>query len=387
VMKSLEKVNLNGKIVLVREDLNSDVVNGKVLMSERIKQSAQTISYLKKRGARVVVIAHQGRPGNKDFTSLEQHARFLNKFVKIKFVDDIIGEKATREINNLKNGDAILLDNLRKLKDEFSKGGGKFVSVLSSLCDFYVNDAFSVSHREQASLVAFPKKMKSYAGPLLMKEVNALKKVSLKNCLYILAGAKPADNMRLMKGRNKVLACGLFGQMCVVARGKDLGKQEKYLQKNISNYGDSLKKLKVKLAKEKKLVSTPADFAVRDAKGKRMDLALEDFPSKFEIFDIGPATQRKFVAEIKKAKAIYMKGPAGYYSERQFFKGTNKILHAIAKSRAFSVLGGGQLRDAIDKSKIPLKKFGHVSLSGGALLDYIAGEKLPGLKALGFYRN
>ncbi len=384
-MKSIEKVNVKGKTVLLREDLNSDVVNGRVLMSERIKQSAQTIKLLKKRGAKVVVIAHQGRPGNKDFTSLKQHAKFLNKLVKIKFVSDIIGFRAEREIRKLKNGEAVLLDNIRKLKEEFSKGKSDFVSKLSSWCDIYVNDAFSVSHREQASIVVFPRYMKSYAGPLLMKEVEALKKISLKNCLYILAGAKPADNMRLMKGRNKILACGLFGQMCVVARGKDLGAQTKYLKKNISPYNDSLKKLKVKLGMEGKRVQTPLDFAVRDARGKRENVALQNFPSKFEIFDIGPETQRRFVAEVKKAKAIYMKGPAGYYSEKQFFQGTNKILHAIAKSKAFSVLGGGQLRDAIDKSKIPLKKFGHVSLSGGALLDYIAGEKLPGLKVLGFY--
>ncbi|MDD5700208.1 MAG: phosphoglycerate kinase [Candidatus Nanoarchaeia archaeon] len=385
-MEFISKANVKNKIILLREDLNSEVVNGKVLMSERIKQGAETIKLLENKGAKVVVIAHQGRKGEKDFTSLKQHAKLLNRFVKIKFVDDIIGKRAENAINNLKNGEAILLDNIRSLNDEFRlRGDNKFVSKLSKLCDVYVNDAFSVCHREQASVTLFPKYMKSYAGPLLEREINALKKVNLKNCLYILAGAKPEDNMMLLN-KNKVLACGLFGQMCLIAKGKNLGSQNKYLEKNISDFDSSLKELKAKLNKMGRLVETPADFAVK-INGKRKELLLEEFPSKYEIYDIGKKTQEKFVSEIKRAKSIYMKGPAGFYSDKKFFKGTLAILRAISKSRAFSVLGGGQLSDAVAKSGIPAKKFGYISLSGGALLQYLAGKRLPGLEALGFYRK
>ena len=385
MMNNIRDVKVKNKIVLLREDLNSEVVNGKVLMSERIRESAKTIKFLKKRGARVVVIAHQGRPKEKDFLSLRQHAKLLRKFVDIKFVDDIIGMKAETEIKNLKPGEAILLENVRMLKEEFDLKKNRFVVRLSSWCDFYVNDAFSVSHRKQASIVSFPKYMRSFAGPLLEKEVDALKKINLGSCLYILAGAKPEDNLILLK-KNKVLTCGLFGQMCVIARGKDLGAQTKYLKENISNYDLSLKKLKDRIGKLGNLVKTPIDFAVR-VNGKRKDINLNGFPCKYEIYDIGHENKKKYSEEIKRAKSIYMKGPAGYYSENQFFEGTFTLLKAISKSGAFSVLGGGQLRDAITKSKIPIKKFGYVSLSGGALLDYIAGEKLPGLKALGFYRK
>ncbi len=379
-MNSILDTDIKNKIILLREDLNSDVINGKVLMSERIKESADSIKLLKNKKAKIVIIAHQGRPGEKDFTSLKQHAKLLNKFVKVKFIPDIIGRKSEKAIKDLKPGEVLLLDNIRKLKDEFDMGKNPFIIKLSKWCDIYVNDAFSVCHRDQASVVSFPKYMKSFPGPLLEREINALKKINLKDCLYILAGAKPEDNIMLLK-KNKVLSCGLFGQMCVIAKGKNLGAQNLYLKNNIADYDSSLKKLMTKLKSMKDLVDTPVDFAVNQ-NGKRRELPLTEFPSKYEIYDIGKNTQKKYIQEIKKAKSIYMKGPAGFYSDNKFFKGTFVLLDAISKSKAFSLLGGGQLSDAIAKSKISKKKFGYISLSGGALLQYLAGEKLPGLVAL-----
>jgi len=205
-----------------------------------------------------------------------------------------------------------------------------------------------------------------------------LKKIKLKNTLYILGGAKPEDNIKLLKG-NKVLACGLFGQTCLLSQGKKLGFQDQFLKK-IGVNEKLLKSIKEKMKKTK--IITPEDFAIK-IKGKRKEILLEDFPSKYEIFDIGNNTIKKFIQEIKKAKSIYMKGPAGYATEKQFAKGTKAILKAIASHKGFSLIGGGHLSDAIKKSGISRKKFGHISLSGGALLSYIAGEKLPGLEALG----
>lgn len=373
-MKTISSINLKNKTVLLRADINSDFVNGKVLMSERIKESAKTINYLKKKRAKIVVIAHQGNPKGRYFTSLRQHSKLLNKFTKIKFVDDIIGRKAEKSIKDLKPGQAILLENIRFLKDEYSpkKKNNKLLK-LTKLCDIYVNDSFSVCHREHASMVLLPKKMKSYAGPLLLKEVNALKKIKLKDCLYILGGGKPKDNLKLLKGK-KALACGLFGQLCLIAKGKNLGAQNLYLKSDLP----FVPKLKKKL----KNVQTPVDFAVK-VKGKRKELLLEDFPSKHEIYDIGRNTQDLYVKKIRKAKTIFMKGPAGFCPEKQFCNGTFAILKAITNNKkAFSVIGGGTLSNAIKKSKIPKSKFNHISLSGGALLRYIAGEKLPGLEVL-----
>jgi len=372
-MKTLSDFNFKNKTVLLRADLNSDVHKGRVLMSERIRQSAETIKLLKKKKAKIIVIAHQGRPGKSDFTSLKQHARLLNKFTKIKFVEDIIGKQAEKEIKNLKSGNAILLDNVRKEADEFkpAKKNNKLLK-LTKLCEIYVNDAFSICHRKQTSIVSFPRYMKNCAGPLLEREINALKKIKIKNCLFILGGAKPEDNIKLL-GKNKVLACGLFGQVCLINKGKKLGEQERYLKKQ---------KALVKISKNKlKNVETPVDFAVK-VNGKRKEILLENFPSKYEIFDIGKKTQGRYISEIKKARAVYMKGPAGYCADKKFRKGTFAILRAISRNKGFSLIGGGHLSDAIEASGISKKKFGHISLSGGALLSYIAGEKLPGLEVL-----
>jgi len=373
-MKTLSSFNFKGKIVLLRADLNSDVKNGKVLESERIKESAKTINELKKKKAKIVVISHQGRPGKDDFVSLVQHAKLLNKYTKIRFVNDIIGKKSENAIKNLKPGEAILLDNIRKEKDEFlpNKSDNELLKIVR-LCGIYVNDAFSVCHRNEASIVLFPKYLQSCAGRLLEKEVNALKKIKLKSCLYILGGAKPEDNIKLL-GKNKVLACGLFGQVCLINKGKNLGEQENYLKKQ---------KAFIKILKNKlKNIETPVDFAVK-VNNKRKELVLDKFPNKYEIFDIGSRTIKEYIDKIKKAKAVYMKGPAGDCNIRGFEKGTFAILKAIASNKkCFSLIGGGHLSDAIKDSGIPKNKFSHISLSGGALLNYIAGEKLPGLVAL-----
>ncbi|MGY4884639.1 MAG: phosphoglycerate kinase [Nanobdellota archaeon] len=370
-MKTLKDFNFKGKVVLLRSDLNSDVKEGRLLESERIKEASITINELKKKKAKVVILAHQGRPGDDDFISLEQHSKQLNKYSKVNFVKDIIGKEAGEEIKNLKEGEAILLENIRNLKEEFDTNANKITDFFSKNCDIYVNDAFSVCHRAQASILLPKYIKKSCAGRILEREVKALKKLKLDGTLYILGGAKPEDNIKLL-GKNKVLSCGLFGQVCLINKGKKLGEQENYLNK---------KKIFIEIPKEKlTLVETPLDFAV-DANGRK-EITLEGFPNKYEIFDIGSLTQKKYIEEIKKAKAIYMKGPAGDCSKEGFSNGTFAILKAVAESKAFSVIGGGHLSDAITASKVDIKKFGHISLSGGALLNYIAGEKLPGLEVL-----
>jgi len=378
-MKTLSDFNVKAKTILLREDINCNVVKGKVIESERIKEAAETIKYLKKKKAKIVIIAHQGRPGQSDFVSLRQNAKFLNKYTKVKFIADVVGKRAVNEIKKLKPSEALLLENLRFEPDEFKPEKAKenkIIKNLLPLIDIYVNDAFSNCHRNHASMILFSKYVNSCAGPLLERELKALNKIRLGKALFILAGAKPEDNIKLL-GKNKVLACGLFGQMCLISRGKNLGAQEKYLKKVIKDYNKVLRELKRKL----KNVITPIDFAVK-VNGKRKEIALENFPSRYEIFDIGVKSQKLFVNEIKKANSIYMKGPAGDFSSKGFEKGTFTILRAIAKHKGFSLIGGGHLTDAIKSSKIPIKNFGYVSLSGGALLNYLAGGRLPGVEAL-----
>jgi phosphoglycerate kinase len=217
-------------------------------------------------------------------------------------------------------------------------------------------------------MVGFPKVLKSCIGRVMEKELKALKNLKIKNALYILGGAKPKDVMLLVNGKRKILSCGLFGQLCLISKGFKFGEQNKFLRKKIG----IVKKSKLKN------VETPIDFAVR-AKGRK-ELKLEEFPSKYEIFDIGEDTIKKYKDEIKKAKVIFMKGVAGHCGYPIFCKGTREILKAIEKSKAFSVIGGGQLSNAAAKFRI--KKIDHISLSGGALVEYVAKGKLVGLEAL-----
>jgi phosphoglycerate kinase len=375
-MRTLDKFDFEGKVVLVRADLNSDIRDGKVVLSERIGASARTISELKRKGARVVVVAHQGRKGKKDFVSLKSHARFLNRYVKVKFVDDVCGVKAIGAVKGLKNGSALLLENVRGVGDEFrpEKGKKNKLYKLVEVADVFVNDAFSVCHRKQASVVLFPRYLKSFMGRLLESEVSALKKIKMKKCLYVLGGAKPEDNIKLL-GKNKVLACGLFGQSCLVASGKKLGAQDKYLRKVVGGFGSVVLKLKRKL----KNVEVPSDFAVKVG-GRRKELGVDEFPNEYEIFDIGSETVERYVKEIGRAKCVYVKGPAGDAGDVKFSKGTVALLKAVSEVKGFSLVGGGHLSDVIKKYK--LTGFDHVSLSGGALVAYLAGEKLPGLVAL-----
>ncbi|MBM3234063.1 phosphoglycerate kinase [Candidatus Pacearchaeota archaeon] len=373
-MKTLSDFNFKGKSVLLRVDINSPVKGKKVLMNERIEEAAKSIKSLQDKKAKVVVLAHQGRKGDSDFISLEQHSRLLNKIVKIKFVSDIIGEKAVKEIKALKEGEALLLENVRFLEEENNLSlDNKFVRILSGLAEIYVNDAFSVSHREQASIVSFPKIIKSCAGINLEKELEALSKIKIKDALYILGGSKTEENLLLIQPGRKIITAGMFGQLCMLASDFKFGKHEEFLDiKNLEITKNTVKNISL---------TTPEDFAVKE-KGKRKELELKDFPNDYEIFDIGKKTIEKFKTEIKKAECVFMKGPLGYCEDKQFQKGTKEILEAISSRKIFSVIGGGHLSAAISYLHINKKKFSHISLSGGALVSYLSGKNLPGIDVL-----
>jgi phosphoglycerate kinase len=373
--RTLDDFKLKGKNVLLRIDINSEIVKGKPVMSERISQSAKTIIELKRKKAKVVILAHQGRPEDKDFTSLKAHAKLLNKFVKVNYVSDILGKKALKAIQNLKDGQAILLENIRSIPEELTpKEPNPIIQTLAPFFDIYVNDAFSVSHRDQTSITGFPKVLESAVGRLMQHELESIEKLNVQNALFILGGEKEEDIKIIQNCQGKIITCGIFGQLCAIAKGMNFGAQNKFLKEKIE-------KIVPKLQPLANRITTPRDFAVK-AKGQRKELKAEEFPSNYEIFDIGEETINYYVKEIKKAKTILMKGTAGYCEEKQFCKGTRALYKAIANSKAFKVLGGGHASTALKQFKIPKSKFNYISLSGGAFVSYLAGEKLPGLEVL-----
>ena len=371
--KTIDDFDFFGKRVILRVDLNSEIRNGKVEINDRIIEHSKTIKELQKKGAKIIVIAHQGRPGEYDFISLKKHSLILNKLVKIKFVKDIIGEKAIKEIGNLKNGEAILLENIRFLKEEFKPSkNNKIIRILSPLADIFINDALSISHRNQTSITGFPEVMPSCIGRVMEKELRNIDKITLKDSLYILGGSKIEDNMLLIE-KNKILSTGVFCLLTLIASGKNLGLENKRLAK----YKKYISKIKQNLNH----IKNPIDLAF-DLNGKRKEIDLFDLPVNLRAFDIGRKSVELFKREINGAKSIFWKGTAGFAQNKEFEYGTRELLKIIEKSGVFCLVAGGHSSSAIKRFGIDKNKIGYVSLSGGALIHYIAGKKLPGLEVL-----
>lgn len=379
-MKSLSSLtDLKGKLVLVRSDLNSSVQKGRVIESPRIQAASKTISFLQKKGARVVVLAHQGSPGKKDCVSLRAHARFLRKYTTISFVSDVVGEQAAKRIASLKNCGAVLLENVRFLEDETTprKKSSSLVTFFRKIgVNYYVNDAFSVCHRDQTSISVLPQYFPSFPGLLLEKELSSLDRLNKKsqNALFVLGGLKVEDIVSLIDRR--ILATGMLCLYGLTARGIPLGRMTTEIQKDKKNL------LKVK--KHLKTMTLPEDLAISH-NGKRKDLPLSSFPQPTLIPDIGQKTAdtyAKIILSLKKTDTVFYKGAPGNFEAREFSYGTKTILQALSKTKAYTIISGGSGSDALKKFGVSEKSFDHLSLSGGALVKYIAGENLPGLDAL-----
>lgn len=395
---------LYGKCVFCRIDLNSpiDEKTGQPQLSSRIIAHAQTVLELSCMGAKVVLLAHQGRKGDKDFTSLEFHAKLLEQQVqklalenskkapKILFVDDVCGEKAKSAIKAMKEGDVILLENVRYLDDEteYGKNGGKsqLVLNLSQFCEAFVLDAFSCAHRAHASVVGFSS-VPCLAGRVMEKELNALLKFKnpQKPVVFVLGGAKPEDSLPILAswleaGKLDYALCGgVLGNLMLFASGIKLGAFEEFLaKKGALEHLESAKSLLLKYSSQ---IMLPSDLVVEE-NGAAKTISTSQLPTSCMIMDIGPQTALRFCSIISSASSIIMNGPVGVYEKDEYSSGTRQVLQAIAASKGFSLLGGGHTLSAIDKFSLSHSSFGYVSLSGKALIEYLSGQSLPGVELL-----
>jgi phosphoglycerate kinase len=397
---TLEDFNLEGKTVLLRADLNSpyNKEEKRIEDCERIREHAKTIQFLIKKKAKVVILAHQGRKGDEDFTSLEQHAELLSKHVgkKVKFVNDVIGEKAVNEIKNLKEGEALLLDNVRLLDEETQEKSpeehskGKLVQTLAPLADFFVQDAFSASHRSHASIVGFSPVLPTIAGKVMERELKSVEKAleALGINVFILGGAKPDDCLDIMeflfKNKpeciEKVLTCGTVGEIFLVAKGYSLGipTLKFFEQKGFMKLIPQARRLLENYELE---IEIPTDVAFEE-NGERKEINLKELPAESLILDIGSETIQRYLEILRSARTIVVKGPAGVYEKKGFEIGTKEILEAVADSKAFTLIGGGDTGLAIEKLGIEKEKFSYISLGGGALITYLSGKPMPGIEAL-----
>ncbi len=388
---TVDDFDVAGKTVLFRADLNSVVIDGKVQMKERIVENGKTIRELAEKGAKVVILAHQGRAGGTDFLTLEQHARLLTEIVDLTYVEDIIGSAARGAIRELKNGEVLLLDNVRLLAEETltktpeEHAHSIFVQRLAPLADLYINDAFSVAHRAHASVVGFPTIMEAGLGRLMESELSALERAVNhieRPCVYVLGGMKPEEvfdiiEFALDSGKvDYILTTGGIGNLFMVANGMIPMKVD-------TNLLESVTRAKTIQERAGRKIKYPWDLAI-EQNGKREEIPVDQVRSNMPIFDIGHVTMEKYAEVIKNARTVIMKGPAGFYEKEGFAEGTRAIFTAIAESPAFTLLGGGHTSAAISEVGVDrsMMKHAHVSLAGGAFLRYLLGKPLPGIEVL-----
>lgn len=394
---TLDGIDVRGKTVLVRVDINSpiDPETKEIIDDTRFRECAPTIRELSQKGAKVVVLAHQGRPGSEDYTSLGKHARKLEEILgtEIKYVDDVCGSRAIKTIRELKPGEILLLENVRSIPEEMAKltpdehARSEFVKKLSEVTDLFVNDAFGAAHRGQASLVGFALRLPACAGRLMERELKGLGKARDPEhpCVYVLGGLKIDDSLTITEHvlsreiADSVLVGGVVGHAVLVAAGYDLGKPNiEFLRKKC--YGGEIERAKKLLETYGEKIKHPLDVAV-DEGGKRKELEVDQLPTEFLILDIGKRTVEEFSSRIKEAKTVVANGPLGAFESPQFAEGTFGVLNAMAKSDAFTVIGGGHIVAAARGSGV-LDKIKHVSTGGGACINFLSGRSMPAIDVL-----
>jgi len=396
---TLDDVKVKDKVVLVRVDFNSaiDPKTQKILEDARIRAHAETtVKELVEKGAKVVILAHQGRKGDPDFIPLKQHAEILSKILgkPVKYVDDLYGEKAKDAIKKLKSGEILVLENVRTFAGETKEGTPEehakteLVKNLAPLADLFVNDAFAAAHRAHVSIIGFTAVLPSVAGRIMERELKSLSKVlenPEKPCAFIFGGAKADDSLEISeyvldkKIADYVLTGGVVGQVFLAAKGVDLGKPNMDLlqKKELTNLLPGIKEL---MKKYQDKIKTPEDIAV-EVNGKRKEISVNELPTSYSMFDIGAKTVQIYAKIIGNAKSIVISGPMGVFENKEFSFGTRKVLEEIANSKAFSLAGGGHTISAIEEFGLT-KKISYISTAGGALIEFLMGKKLPGVTAL-----
>jgi phosphoglycerate kinase len=397
--KTLDDFDVKNKTALVRVDFNSEVdpATKKVTSDVRIKAHAEsTIKELAEKGAKTVVLAHQGRKGDPDYTSLKEHALILGKILKcpVKYVPDLLGDKAKAAITSLKGGDILVLENVRSWDGETKSSTPEqaskteLVQNLAPLADFFVNDAFAAAHRGHVSMIGFTAVLPSAAGRIMERELKSLSKALEKPdkpCVYVMGGAKADDSLEISKFvlgnsiADYVLVGGVTSQLFLAAKGIDLGKGNMAFlaKKELTSLIPGINALMQQYGDK---VVVPVDVAI-EVNGERKEIAVSKLPTEQSIFDLGAKTVECYSKLISGAKSIVVSGPMGVYENKEFNYGTKKVFEAIADSKAFSLAGGGNTIAAIQEYGLT-KKIGYISTAGGALIEFLMGKKLPGVVAL-----
>ena len=369
-LRELQKEDLEGKRVLLRSDFNVPMKDGEIVGDFRILKSLPTIEFLRDAGAKIIIISHMGGENGK---TLAPVSTYLSKYTDIVFAPDMRSSETRHVIDMMQNGDAVLLENLRN--DPGEKGNSEqFAQFLASFADIYVNDAFSASHREHASIVGVPKFLPAYAGLLMEEEIKSLSKVfnPPRPFLFILGGAKFDTKLPLLKKFLKVadyiFIGGALAHNMLQKKGLQIGKS--VISDGVFDIADLVNSDKVFLPTEV-IVQNGEEVLVKQ---------MENVFTDDKIVDAGEGTLKNIKVLLDKSKFVLWNGPLGYY-EGGFDEGTHELAQMISEAKADSLVGGGDTLTAIQKMGVE-DGFETISTAGGAMLDYLLDEKLPGIEAL-----
>ena len=398
-MKTIDDIDVTNQRVLLRADLNAPMkqdANGVMQITDdgRLKASVTTINDLRKKNAKIIVLAHLGRPKGerKPELSLKPIAKRLSELVgtPITFIDDLNGADTLSIVNLLKPGEIAMVENIRYEKDETSKDATerqKLAKVLATLGDVFVIDGFGVVHREQASVTDIARLLPKAAGRLVQAEQKAFDKVlnnPVRPYVVVLGGSKVSDKLgvinNLISKVDKLLIGGGMAFTFLKAQGFEVGDSLLEIDRI-----EEVKQL-IKTAQEKNVeIVLPVDVVISKELDGSAPVSVVDahqIPVGQKGLDIGPKTSELFATKIRDAKTVVWNGPMGVFEVNAFASGTKTVAQALANSDAYSVVGGGDSAAAIRLLGLDESKFDHISTGGGASLELLEGKVLPGLAVL-----
>jgi len=377
-LKTIKDINFKNKRVLMRVDFNVPL-EGKEKIA-KIKAAIPTLKYLIKQKSKIILISHLNRPKGKiiEELRLDSVAKKLEKLLRkgVRKLDSIIDKKVEQVVEKMKPGEIIMLENIRFYPEE-EKNSPKFAKELSKLGDVFINEAFAVSHRKHASIISITKYLPSVAGPLFQQEIKELNKILHKPerpLVVVIGGAKVATKIKViekfLKRADKLIIAGALPNTIFAARDINVGQS--FVEKDMF-------KVVEKLDLESPKLQLPVDFVCQNS--EIVVRGINAVKENESILDMGPKTIKLFLESIKNAKTIVWNGPLGVVEKKPFDRTSEILAKAIVQSKAYSIVGGGDTAAFIKKLGLE-KKFNYVSTGGGAMLEYLANETLPGIEAL-----
>ena len=402
---TLDEYNVQGKTVLCRVDMNQPVdrATDSLKSIARITACAPTVKELSDKGAKVVLLAHQGSDIEyKNFYCTRPHAKVLSELLgrEVKWIEDVCGPTARAAIQAMKDGEIILLDNVRFCSEEQTlfelklqltheqQAKTQVVEKLAPLADLYVCDAFAAAHRDQPTLCGFEQVLPSAMGRLFEREycvVSELMEAPAHPCTFVLGGSKISDAFMMMEtvlgsgAADTILTGGLVGQILLASQGVEIGSGTLgFIEK--SGYAEFIEKAKGFYSRYADKIVLPVDLA-QVVDGARVEAKVGEIPADFDAMDVGSETAEKYRQIILNSKTVFANGPVGVFEKAESELGTKALFTAMAETEGYTVVGGGDSVTAATKYGVT-DKLGYICTGGGALIRFLTGEELPVVKAL-----